>query len=198
MRYYVQMNLLDSTLLKTLLTLPHLAVCEPMELRTVDQFYILRADGRHCQFSTLEESQIVTWRNDRLVKHCATFYDSIWDLPDVSYSIMSHSVGTTQELHFNLKGIASSSPVKSRIAVITVLVGDDVSYSFSQTGGKIENKFWSELHRNRFVSSVEKQKTSRTWLNSCENVANKLLETYRSRQGTLGGNMWNSGGEGHM
>lgn len=53
------------------------------------------------------------------------------DLPDVSYSIMSHYIGITHELYFNLKGIASSSPVRPRSEVITGARGDDVSRSFS-------------------------------------------------------------------
>lgn len=124
------------------------------------------------------------------------FISLTWNQPDVSYSIVSHYISTTHELHFNLKGRAGSSPVRPTIAVITGARGHDVSYSFSCTRGKIDANMFSEsflheLHRNKFVNSMEKWKTNRTWLNSCGNVAYKLLETYRSRQATLGENRQN-------
>lgn len=84
------------------------------------------------------------------------FMPLTWDLPDVSYSIVSHYISTTHELYFNPKGRASSSLVRPRTAVITGARGHDVSDSFSCTGGKIDaNKiyesFLHELHRNKFV-----------------------------------------------
>lgn len=93
------------------------------------------------------------------------FMTLTWDLPDVSYSIVSHYISTTHELYFNLKGRASSSPVRPRTAVITGAGGHDVSYSFSCTEGKIDaNKFSErylhELHRDKFVNSVESGKVT--------------------------------------
>lgn len=72
------------------------------------------------------------------------FMTLTWDLPDVSYSIVSHYISTTHELYLSLKGRVGSSPVRPTTAVIPGARGHDVSYSFSCTGGKMDANMFSE------------------------------------------------------
>lgn len=154
MREYVQVKLLHSILLKTPLTFPWLLV-NPWNSQTCEWFYILRAASRLCQFSSVEDSQMGDLRPPLMTL--------IWDLPAVSYSIVSH-YSDTHEPYFSLKGIANSSVV--RPGTHHQCCGTPFSQFLLDWRGKqmpVGSPKTCELHRNKFVSGAEKWKTSRAW-----------------------------------
>lgn len=71
----MQVKLLHSILLKILLTFLTLVICEPNGIyRIAEWFYVLRADGRHCSFSTLtEESQISDVEEGQIIETLCLF-----------------------------------------------------------------------------------------------------------------------------
>lgn len=93
----MRVKFLRSILLKTPLTFPTLVTCEPVEFRDLLSGFILSEQ------TTVEELQMGDLRPPLMTL--------LWDLPDVSYSIVSHYLDT-HEPYFSLKGIASSSAVR--------------------------------------------------------------------------------------
>lgn len=116
------------------------------------------------------------------MSHTASW--AITSAPPMSYT----SIWRAEQAHHRWGPRQQSSPVPGAVMFLIVSPVKRID------ANKFSESFLHELHRNKFVNSVEKWKTNRTWLNSCENVAYTLLETYRSRQATLGGNRQNSRG----